>query len=111
MHAKNFRKPLREAVEDLDAALDERLDEDVEGQLAGITMQLEYYLDGDTTDPEARIYPPPGAIETLQGRLMDVAERADEPAAGHVRNAQQHLGTVVPALKDRLHEGRGQDRF
>lgn len=110
MHAKNFRKPLREAVADLDEAIDELLDETVEGELAGIAMQLEYYLEGDTTDPEARMYPPPWAIETIEERLADCTERVDDPAAQHVRNARSQLEVVIPALADRLNDGRTTNR-
>lgn len=106
MHAKHFRKPLRNAVEEIDSACEKCDDEGVDGRLSGVATQLEYYLEGNTTDPEALAYPPPGAIETIQQRLEDVADRTEDPAAEHVRNAWSHLDVVVPALQDRLHDGR-----
>lgn len=106
MHAKNFRQPLRQAVAEIDSALDEQVEEETERQLAGIAMQFEYYLEGDTTDPEALIYPPPGALETIQGRLTDVIEHTNDPAADHLRKANSHLRVVISALRDRMNEGR-----
>lgn len=111
MHAKDFRVPLRNAVAELEAARSACDDEGVDSCLAGVATQLEYYLEGDTTDPEARVYPPPGAVETMQERLDDVLERSGDSAGERVRNARSHLSVAVPALRERLNDGRRGDRF
>lgn len=90
----------------LDSARAARADMGVDGCLAGTATQLEYYLEGDTTDPEARVYPPPGAIESMGERLEGVLDRTGE----QVRNARSHLYVAIPALQERLIDGRRQDR-
>lgn len=106
MRVDNVRKHLRQASEEVTSACEEPAPAEVEEYLAGIATQLNYYVEGDTTDPEAHIYPPPGALDTIQHRLTEVIEETDGPAADHLQNARHKLLQVIMALDDRMNEGR-----
>jgi hypothetical protein len=106
MSLDSVREQLRRASEEIDSACEETTAADAEEYLTGIVRLLDYYADGDVTDPEAHIYPPPGALDTIQSRITDVIEETDDPAAEHLRNARTQLLEVILALHDRLNEGR-----
>lgn len=106
MDPDSFRRPAREALGQLRSAREAGVGDADEAFIEAVEDQLEYYLGCDTTDPEAHAYPPPGALETVLDRLAPVAERADDPAAEHLRHARDRLSTVVSGLEDRLREGR-----
>lgn len=108
MKVDNVRKHLRQASEEVASARKEPAAADVEEYLAGIVTQLDYYVDGDTTDPEAHVYPPPGALDTIQHRLTDIIDETDDPAAGNLENARNQLLQVIMALDERMNEGRSR---
>jgi hypothetical protein len=110
MTVTSVRSHLRTAAEEVDLAREELTATDAEEYLTGIVRLLDHYADGNVTDPEAKAYPPPGALDTIQRRLTEVIETTDDPAAAHLRNARAQLIEVILALDERLHEGRPATR-
>lgn len=108
MTVTSVRGHLLTAAEELDAACEELTDADCEEYLTGIEQMLHHYAEGNVTDPEARAYPPPGALDTIQHRLTEVLEELDDPAAAHLRSARAQLIEVILTLDERLNEGRTQ---
>lgn len=103
MGATNVRERLRRACDAIDEASGTPATAEFERWLAGIRTQLRYFVDGDTTDPEARVYPSPGALETIQDRLDEVIDRTDdETVAEHLDDARRQIQQVRQMLDGRL---------
>lgn len=103
MGATNVRERLRQACEALEAAREASGPTESEEWLSGVRTQLRHFVDGDTTDPEAHVYPSPGAIETIQERLDGVIDRTEEEAvAAHLEDARESIRQVRQMLDDRL---------
>lgn len=110
MGEKSVRKQLQQVSEEINSACEETITADAEEYLAGIVRLLDYYVEGDVTDPEAHAYPPPGALDTIQYRLTEVIEEIDDPAARHLQNARTQLLEVIMVLDERLNEGKQPSR-
>lgn len=106
MGVKSVRKQLGRASDEIDSACEETTAAEAEEYLTGIVQLLDHYADGTVTDPEAKAFPPPGALDTIQHRLTEVMEETDDPAAEHLRNARGQLIEVILVLDERLNEGR-----
>lgn len=106
MKITNIRKHLALAAAEIEDACEVLGSTDEASRLASIGEQLSYYVEGDTTDPEASVYPSPGSLDTVQRRLDEVAERVDDDATPHIRQARSHLLQVIVALDDQLTKQR-----
>lgn len=104
MAVKSVRSQLRQAAEDIDEARETTTVAATEEYLSGIEELLDYYVEGDASDPEAHVYPPPGALDTIQHRLTEVMDDTDDATAEHLQNARSHLLEVIMTLDKRLKE-------
>lgn len=106
MGVDSVHEQLRRVAAEIDSACEETTAEDAEAYLSGVARLLDYYVEGDVTDPEAHVYPPPGALDTIQHRLTTVIEETGDPAAEHLQNARAQLLEAILALDGRLNEGK-----
>lgn len=105
MKVNTVRTPLRRAAEEIDEAREKLLGDEHDAYLDGAARQLAYYVDGDTTEPEARVRPPPGALDSIQKELTDAIQETDGPATEHLRNARQHLLMAIMTLDKQQNQG------
>lgn len=103
MGATNVRERLRRACEAIDEAREAPGATEAEEWLGRVRTQLRHFVDGDTDDPEAHVYPSPGALETMQARLEEVIDRTDDEAvADHLDDARAYIRQVREMLDARL---------
>lgn len=102
MGATNVRERLRRACDAIDGARETAGATDADEWLSGVRTQLSHFVDGDSDDPEAHVYPSPDALETIQDRLEEVVERTDdESVVDHLNDAHAHLRQVKEMLDAR----------
>lgn len=97
---------LRQASEAIEAARGNPLPADAEAYLDGAVELLTHHSDGGATGSEAMMYPTPAALDTVQGRLSEIIEETDDPAAGNIREARDQILQAILLLDEQQHEGR-----
>lgn len=106
MGATNVRERLRQACDAIDAAREAPGATESEEWLSSVRTQLRHFVDGDSDDPEAHVYPPPGAVETMLDRLEEVIERTDdETVEENLEDARAYIQQVWEMLDARLASG------
>lgn len=97
---------LRQAAEAVEAAPVESMSADAEGYLDGVVELLSHHPDGGATESEAMMYPSAGALDTVQGRLSEIIEESDEPAAAELRQARARIIQAIILLDEQQGDGR-----
>lgn len=101
MKTNNVRKCLREASESIQCAADAADEPGVKSQLVAIADQLQYFVEGDSTDPEAEATPRPDTLDTIQSKLTGIMEEGDDDVTEHLREARKQLLLTIVTLDDR----------
>jgi hypothetical protein len=102
MKPHNVRKHLKQAANDVKQVRDHDAVSGDRDLLVGIAKQLDYFVEGDTKDPEATVYPERGALDSIQARLGTVIDRTDDDTcADHLGRARRQLMMVIMTLEDR----------
>lgn len=97
---------LRRAAEAVEAAREQPLSAEADGYLDGVERLLVHHPDGGATDSEAMMYPTPGALDTVQGRLSEIIDEAEGPAEESLRNARAQILQAILLLDEQQGEGR-----
>lgn len=106
MRGTSTRAHLRGAAESIAAARRATTSSETGEYLAEVERLLTYHAEGSDTDPEAMIYPAPGALDTVQRRLSEEIDAADGEVAEHLENARAELIQAIIMLDERMNDGR-----
>lgn len=97
---------MRRAADAIEEAREEPLAPEADSYLDGAMRLLAHHPDGGASDSEAMMFPTPGALDTVQARLSEIIEEADDDAAAQLRQARAQILQVILLLDEQQSEGR-----
>ncbi len=106
MTTETIHAHLRQAAAELQAAREAPLPPDIDGYLDGVEELISHHEQGGVTGSEALLYPAPGALDTIQGRLTEIIAETDDASTEHLQNARAQLLQAILLLDEQINDGR-----
>lgn len=101
MKISSTRNSLKKASKAVQQGI-ESAEPEVARRLSGIAEQLEYYIEGDPSNPEAHASPQPGTLDTIQSNISDIIDTCeDQHVSSHLTEARKHLILTIVTLDNR----------